>query len=427
MGVFKCGEDDSVSVIDVYKLPDWFAKQIEDLLFNYRADIQKHLDRIEEALVKTTETADLLLEEVVIDGEMTVPGAAAKLANRLKTLFDSVEFPEEITYASVEELLQELERYIRDVTMAGHRYIRRLPQVHKRVVKELDYQFRAINQGYQKIKKIWEKDKLPKRLDQIRDEVEEIEDRSHQVVKLSKDLVELQQQQEKAEGRIEKRQTGIEQFRKDSGLAEIDEIRREIDSIRMIVTNQLNFLKKPFKKLSQAAGQSIMISSTAGEGADAYSADPWQAFQRDTDGLARLKAGLNALTEAIQEKKIKFKTSLNRKVIDRRDQVVEGGGLDDYRLRFTALDSRKSELESSVSIDERRELEKSLERAEWEKRDVAAEIAHNEEQIMKVSARLRVLQNRLEKSLSSILRGDIEIEFPDEVMAIIGEDSSEES
>jgi chromosome segregation ATPase len=385
------------------------------------------LDRIEEALVKTTETADLLLEEVVIDGEMTVPGAAAKLANRLKTLFDSVEFPEEITYASVEELIQDLEGYIRDVTMAGHRYIRRLPQVHKRVVKELDYQFRAINQGYQKIKKIWEKDKLPKQLDQIRDEVEEIEDRSHQVVKLSTDLVELQQQQEKAEGRIEKQQTGIEQFRKDSGLEEIEEIRREIDSIRMIVTNQLNFLKKPFKKLSQAAGQSIMISSTAGEGADAYSADPWQAFQRDTDNLTRLKAGLNALADAIEEKKIKFKASLNRKVIDRRDQVIEKGALDDYRLRFSTLDSRKSEIESSVSIDERRELEKSLERAEWEKRDVAAEIAHHEEQVAKVSARLKTLQTRLEKSLSKILRGDIEIEFPDEVRTLIGEDLTDES
>jgi hypothetical protein len=416
-----------VSIIDVYELPEWFTKQTEDLLFNYRMDIQKHLDRIEEALVKTTETADLLLEEVVIDGEMTVPGAAAKLANRLKTLFDSVEFPEEITYASVEELLQDLEGYIREVTRAGHRYIRRLPQVHKRVVKELDYQFRAINQGYQKIKKVWRKDKLPKQLDQIRDEVEEIEDRSHQVVKLSKDLVELQQQQEKAEGRIEKRQTGIEQFRKDSGLVEIEEIRREIDSIRMIVTNQLNFLKKPFKKLSQAAGQAIMISSTAGEGADAYSADPWQAFQKDTDELARLKAGLNALADAIQEKKIKFKASLNRKVIDRRNQVVEKGALDKYRMRFSALDSRKSEIESSVSIDERRELERSLERAEWEKRDVAAEIAHHEEQIAKVSARLKLLQKRLEKSLSKILRGDIELEFPDEVMMIIGEDLTVES
>jgi hypothetical protein len=214
---------------------------------------------------------------------------------------------------------------------------------------------------------------------------------------------------------------------KDSGLVEIDEIRREIDSIRMIVTNQLNFLKKPFKKLGQAAGQSIMISSTAGEGADAYSADPWQAFQRDTDNLTRLKAGLTALADAIQEKKITFKASLNRKVIDRRDQVVERGALDDYRLRFSTLDSRKSEIESTVSFDERRELEKSLERAKWEKRDVAAEIAHHEEQIEKVSMRLKLLQKRLDKSLSSILRGDIEIEFPDEVNAIIGEDLTEES
>ncbi|MHA2405806.1 MAG: hypothetical protein ACXACH_03525, partial [Candidatus Hermodarchaeia archaeon] len=143
--------------------------------------------------------------------------------------------------------------------------------------------------------------------------------------------------------------------------------------------------------------------------------------------LIRLKAGLNALADAIQEKKIKFKASLNRKVIDRRDLVVERGVLDDYRLRFSTLDSRKSEIESSVSIEERRELEKSLERAEWEKRDVTAEIAHHEEQIAKVSARLKILQKRLEKSLSGILRGDIEIEFPDEVKAIIGEELTEKS
>ncbi len=415
-----------MSLIGVYDLPEWFTKQIEDLLFNYRADIQKQMDRIEEALVASTETADQLLVEVVIDGEMTVPGAAAKLANRLKSLFDTVEFPEEITYASVEELLHDLEGYLRHVTMAGQRYIRRLPKVHKRVVKELDYQFRAINQGYQKIKKLWEKDKLPKQLDQISEEVEEIEDRSHQLVKLSKDLTELQQQREKAEGRVEKQQDGIEQFRMDSGLAEIDGIRREVDSVRMIVTNQLNFLKKPFKKLSQAAGQSLMISSTAGEGADAYSADPWQAFQKDTETLTRLKAGLNALADAIQEKKVKFKASLNRKVIDRRGQVVEKGVLDEYRLRFSMLEARKNELESSVSIEKRRELEKSLERAQWEKRDVTAEINHIQVQIEKVSARLKSLKKRLEKSLSSILRGDLDIEFPDEVLTILGEDSTEE-
>jgi hypothetical protein len=345
----------------------------------------------------------------------------------LKALFDEVEFPEAITHASVEELLKDLEGYIRDVSIAGQRYIRRLPKVHKRVIKELDYQFRVINQGYQKIKKLFEKEKLPRQLELIQEEVEEIEDRSHQLVKLSEELADLKKQKEKAEGRVEKRQDGIEQFRMDSGLVEIDGIRREVDSIRMVVTNQLNFLKKPFKKLGQAAGQSIMISSDAGEGADAYSADPWRAFQRDTESLSKLKAGLNALTAAIQDKKIKFKASLNRKVIDRRDDVVEKGALDEYRKRFSALDSRKEELESSISVEKRRELERSLERAEWEKRDLGAEIAHAQEQMDKVSARLKTLQKRLEKSLSDILRGSIEIEFPEEVASLLHEDATVET
>ena len=416
-----------MSAIDVYELPAWFTKQTEDLLFNYRTDIQKQMDRIEEALVSSTETADKLLEEVVIDGEMTVPGAASKLAGRLKALFEEVEFPEQITHTSVEELLKDLEGYIRDVSMAGQRYIRRLPKVHKRVIKELDYQFRVINQGYQKIKKIWEKEKLPRQLELIQGEVDEIEDRSHQLVKLAEDLKDLQKQKEQAEGRVEQHQDGIEQFRMDSGLAEIDGIHKEIDSIRMVVTNQLNFLKKPFKKLSQEAGQSIMISSDASEGADAYSADPWQAFQRDTESLSKLKAGLNALASAIQDNKISFKASLNRKVVDRRNQVVEKGALDEYRLRFSTLDSRKEELKSSVSVEERRELEKSLERAEWEKRDLGAEIAHAQEQIERVSARLNTLQKRLEKSLSGILRGSIQIEFPDEVLSVLQEDATDES
>jgi hypothetical protein len=414
-----------VSAIDVYELPEWFAKQTDDLLFNYRSDIQKQMDRIEEALVNSTETAEKLLEEVVIDGEMTVPGAASKLAGRLNSLFEAVEFPEQITYTSVEELLQDLEGYIRDVSMAGQRYIRRLPKVHKRVIKELDYQFRVINQGYQKIRKIWEKEKLPRQLELIQEEVEEIEDRSHQLVKLAEELNDLQEEKDKAEGRVEKHQDGIEQFRMESGLAEIDKIRREVDSIRMVVTNQLNFLKKPFKKLGQAAGQSIMLSSDANDAADVYSADPWQAFQRDTETLTKLKAGLNALASAVQNKKLKFKARLKRKVIDQRDQVVEKGGLDEYRLRFATLDTRKEELKSSISIEERRELEKSLERAKWEKRDLGAEISHAQEQIDKVSGRLKTLQKRLEKALSSILRGTIEIKFPDEVLAVLQEDATE--
>lgn len=407
-----------MTVIGVHELPEWFAERVDELLSNYRLDIQKQLDRIDEALVKTVETSDQLLEEVVIDGELTVPGSAQKLASRLKSSAKDMVFPEEITYSSVEELLDDLEDYLQDTTHAGRRYIPRLPRVHKKIIKELDYQFRAIGQAYQKIKKIWEKEKLAKQVELVGEEVEEIDDRSRQVLSLSEQLVKLREQKEQTAERVEEHQEGIEQFRMDSGLAEIEEIRKEIDSIRMIVTNQLNFLKKPFKKLSQAAGQSIMISSLAGEGADAYSKDPWRAFQRDTDNLEQLKAGLTALADAVQDVKIKFKASLNRKVLDRKAGVVEKGELDEYRIRFSNLSSRKKELEEAVSSEDRRDLEKSLERAEWEHRDVKSEIAHIEEQVTRISARLKTLQKRLESGISKLVRNDVEIEFPEDVQAL---------
>jgi len=122
-----------VTSIGVYELPEWFEKRAEELLFNYRSDIKRQTDRIEGALAKTAETSDQLLEEVVIDGELTVPGAAAKLSSRLKSIAEDMAIPEEIIYSSVRELLDDLEDYLREATNAGRRYIPRLPKVHKKI------------------------------------------------------------------------------------------------------------------------------------------------------------------------------------------------------------------------------------------------------------------------------------------------------
>jgi len=410
-----------VSVIGVNELPEWFRQQTEELLSGYRADLRRQLDRIDEAFVKTVEASELLLEEVLLDGEMTVPGAAQKLASQLKSSIEEISFPEELTYSTVDEVIGKLEGYLRETMMNGRRYIPRLPPVHKKIVKELDYQLRAVDQGYRRIRKIWEKGKVPKQLDTIERDVKDIFQRSQQLMTLVTELQELEEQKKRAAGQVAKQREGIEEFRAQSGLAEIDSIHKEIDSIRMLVTNQLNFLKKSFKKLDQAAGSTVMISSLAGEGARAYSADPWEAFQKDESDLARLKAGLTALAKAIEENKLSFKQSVNRKILDRKTAVCEQGGLDEYRQRFGDLESRKNELKAAVSVDDRLELEKSLDRAQWEHRDVSAEINHHKEQIERIAGQLKTLQKRLEGSLSRLIREDVTLEFPDDVQAILSE------
>jgi hypothetical protein len=414
-------------VIGVNELPEWFAQQTEELLSGYRADLRRQLDRVDEAFVKTVEASDLLLEEVLVDGEMTVPGAAQKLASQMKSSIEDISFPEQLTYSTVDELIADLEGYLRETMMSGRRYIPRLPSVHKKVVKELDYQIRAVDQSYRKIRKIWEKGKVPKQLDTIESDVNEIVQRSDQLLTMVNELEELKQQQQETAGRVQEQREDIEEFRAESGLDEIDAIRTEIDSIRMLVTNQLNFLKKPFKKLDHAAGSTVMISSLAGEGASTYASDPWEAFQKDEDNLARLKAGLTALAQAIEEKKISFKQREKRKILDRQTAVCEQGGLDEYRQRFEDLESRKNELEAAVSVDDRLELEKSLDRVQWEHRDVTAEITHNKEQIERIATQLKALQKKLERSISRLVKEDITLVFPEDVQAILDKGVSEAS
>ncbi len=410
-----------MKIVEYSDLGAWVADKTGVLLADYRSDILRPIEKIQQALLKIEESAELLLEEVVIDGELTVPGAASKLSESLKSRGGDIVFPEEPSFASTQELLEKIEAYLRGSHEAGRRYIPRLPKAHKRAIKELDYQIRLISNAYQKIKKVSEKTKLPKELDFLAQEVEELEQKTQQLVIITTDLVELRGRQLEMADKLETQQQAVERFHSDSGLSEIDTISREIDAIRMLVTNQLNFLKKPLKKLSQAAGSSIMLTSMAVEGADAYSSDPWQAFCQDVDKLSKLKASLTALSDAVQTGKLRFKQSIDRRIIERKEEICGKAALDELFERYSNLIERQRELESSISTEKQRGLQKALERAKWEHRDVDAEVAHGEAQKTKLVKILVSLKQRLEKMVERLVKEEIRITFPDQVQSLLDE------
>lgn len=410
-----------MKIIEYTELADWVNERTSDLLADYRSEILRHTDKIQQAMLRIEESAQLLLEEVVVEGELTVPGAASKLSEALRSGGGDIKFPEEPSFTSTKDLLGKLESYLRGAHEAGRRYIPRLPKAHKRAIKELDYQIRLISTAYQKIMKASEKTKLPKELDRLAKEVEELEQKTKQLIRIVTDLGEMRERKTEMADKLETQKQAVERFHSDSGLSEIDTIRREIDAIRMLVTNQLNFLKKPLKKLSQAAGGSIMLTSMAVEGADAYSSNPWQAFRQDVDNLSKLKACLTALSEAVQAGKIKFKQSIDRRIVEKQEEVCGKAALDELLERYSNLVERQRELESGVSTEEQRELHKALERAKWEHRDVDAEIRHGEEQEKRLVAALLSLKQRVEKMAVSLVKEEIQITFPDQVQPLLDE------
>jgi hypothetical protein len=401
------------------ELPSWLEARTRELLLPYRSEVGRHLDRVKLAQEKISEAADQLVHQVVMDGELTVPGAAVKLSAQLKTLVANLQVPEEITYSSVQRLLEGLGTLLRDSTEAGRRFVPRLPKVHKRTIQELDLNVRMIGDAYARIRKAADRNPLPLELSQLEEEAKELADKTDQLVHLFEQLEALRGQKETAASKVEKHREGIEHFRVESGLAELDEIRREIDAIRMLVTNQLNFLRKPFKVLTQSAGKTVMIPPAAGEAADAYSTDPWAAFMDETEGLTRLKGGLAALDDAAHSRKLDFKQALDRKISERRHEICEKGTLDELQRRYSALAARQQELKSGIPLEQRQALEKTLDRAQWEHRDIEADIAHTEEQIQRIGAVLAALQRKLEKALTGLVRTPVHVEFPAEVSAVV--------
>jgi chromosome segregation ATPase len=276
-----------------------------------------------------------------------------------------------------------------------------------------------IGDAYGRIRKAAEKNPLPLELSRLDEQAQELMEKTEQLLHLVEQLEALRQQKMAAAGKVEEQQEGIEHFREESGLAELDEIRREIDAIRMLVTNQLNFLKKPFKGLMQAAGKTVMVPPVAAEAADAYSTEPWQAFLDDTEGLTKLKEGLIALDDAVRARKLDFKQAIDRKISERRQEICEDGTLDQLQRRYAALATRQQDIRSAIPLEQRQALEKTLDRAQWEHRDIEADIAHTEEQVQRIGAMLGSLQQKLEKALSNLLRNPVRLEFPAEVSAIV--------
>jgi len=401
------------------ELPTWLQTQTRELLLPYRSDIGRHLERVKLAQEKISEAAEQLLQEVVVDGELTVPGAATKLSAQMKSLVGHLQIPEEITYKSVQQLVAGLEALLRESTEAGRRYVPRLPKVHKRIIKELDFHVRMIGDAYGRIRKAAEKNPLPLELSQLDEQAKELVEKTEQLMHLVEQLEALRQQKAAAAGKVEEHREGIEHFRVESGLVELDEIRREIDAIRMLVTNQLNFLKKPFKGLMQSAGKTVMVPPEAAEAADAYSTEPWQAFLDDAQGLTKLKEGLTALDDAVRAGKLDFKQAIDRKISERRQEICEKGALDELQRRYAALEGRQQELKSAIPLEQRQALEKTLDRAQWEHRDIEADIAHTEEQIQRIGTVLGDLRRKLEKALTPLVRSPVHLEFPAEVSALV--------
>jgi hypothetical protein len=199
-------------------------------------------------------------------------------------------------------------------------------------------------------------------------------------------------------------QQKITQVQYKAELNELMKLNQQISDLRDNVKHKLRYLQKPFFKLqSLARGGEVTVPPDELHKIDDYLKDPLVALAEEKDGYPALKSVLNRLDIAMQQNRMKLKSTRLRKAHDQMHELLDKASLAELQIRGKeALAQRKNLLTSeTVTASEKelsdlqnhlRELQKENEFAVSKNKSLQAESARLQE-------RTEHLKKELEKNI----------------------------
>jgi hypothetical protein len=176
----------------------------------------------------------------------------------------------------------------------------------------------------------------------------------------------------------------------------------------------MHYLEKPFLKLQrlvQSPGFPLPLNEA--KRLTQYLTDPFTAFATEKDGYPLLKEILRKLEEAIDQGKLKLKTSRRRKAKEQINEVLRKEALIPLQQRCKEAHSRKQELSTSNTMATfQSRLEKSRRSLKHlEKKQKLNDLRHTNlsEKIKELLDEIESQRKRLEETVEELTRKNIRL------------------
>lgn len=188
----------------------------------------------------------------------------------------------------------------------------------------------------------------------------------HRLFVLLQDLEKVQKQKKQTEikkknieDEIKKKQLDIVAIQKKTEIQGLVQINEEAGELEKKVKNSLRHLQKPFFKfqaLSQGPRQYLMLEEA--KKLDEYLNNPFEAFATEEDGYPMLKTILHKMVAAIDQGKLKLKSSRLRKAQWEIKNIADKDALIPLHRKCKETFSRKQQILTSEAMESsQKELE----------------------------------------------------------------------
>ena len=410
-------------VIPLDNLNKWLEQETSFFVQPLRAEAKKLIEDIQSRLQDLKEACKKLLD----DAEKEMDKRNRKTYRRAKFLYklaenfigsiDELTIPDKISEKNLKQFSEEIKKVLKTIDQERTKWFRVISPYFIISRRRFDATLKRVDDSFQIFVNFVDEDyEKAGKAENVTTKVDELYVYLSELEKYGKGKETRIQKKEILERKIIKSNEKIRNIQNTNEVVELEQINLKIDELTKTVKHEIRHIQKPllkFKTLVNNPGYNLFPEATIK--LDEYLSEPFQALATEKEGYPLLKSILQKINNALDNKKMKLKSSRFRKAKDQIKKIIQKSGLEQLRMQCNSAYQKKQKLIDSGTIneikDEKTELNSNLNDLKrklklLEARDSRLEKQHNE-------ALKRVLKkkNDLEDVVSELTDKKVIIQF----------------
>ena len=357
--------------VRVSKLQDWLRKSLSSEVSQAERERDKATSEISRALESLTQSCSQLSEKAARDmeekrenrAEYRAAKAVVRLTAIISDMCKSIVVTPSKDNASVRTLQRQTSKMASDAAAARQEWLRQIRPYYIIDMMTLGGQI-------DKVKRLGEalhtflvgRGSLLRSLEELNDKINSLSKLQTSKESASSHRLSLERRIEETEQKEQKLRIGAQQVRENPRMKEYIHVDSELRALRSeLLRTGFSRLGRPLRKLISISERGdYPVPLDVREKAKEYAKKPFTTFLKEEDGYPHLKAVLTALRNAVSSGKLALKQREAKKVVERTQQVVEGGFLMELQSKSKLLkrsyDHLAADPEAATLVQQLRDL-----------------------------------------------------------------------
>jgi hypothetical protein len=407
--------------IPLSDLNEWLKKETTSIVEPLRADAKELLEDIQEKLEELLESCDKLLDdaekEIAKGSRKTYRRAKAlhKLAGKFADIIEDVTIPEEISGERLNQTLEEIEKTLKTIGKERKKWFRAISPYFIISRRRFDVSLKRAEDSFQDLTDFLSEDYAEAAATEgVSSKIEKLRTSFGELKKFGKAKEKRKRRKELVEKKIAETQQKLQIIQTKDEVVELAQINERTKELRGQVKRELRHLQKPFLKFQTLAnnpGYSLLPEETTK--LDQYLTNPFEALATEKAGHPLLRSILQKIDTALDNKKLKLKSSRLRKAKDQINRILNNNSLLSLHQNCSEAFSKKTDLSTSGTIsktrDKRAELQNRLKELQTRKRLLEARDARFEKKHKEAGTRVNEQKRAIEKLVSKLSGKSVQI------------------